>query len=67
MWSNAECWPFFQDDSRAKEEKEEGDQEEMEETENRGKTSHDATGAVQSESTQDDAAGNNDQEEVRCV
>ena len=39
----------------------------MEETENRGKTSHDATGAVQSESTQDDAAGNNDQEEVRSV
>lgn len=39
----------------------------MEEAEDRGKTSHDATGAVQSESTEDDTAGNNDQEEVKGV
>ena len=39
----------------------------MEEVEDRGKTSHDATGAVQSESAEDDTGGNNDQEEVKCL
>ena len=49
------------------EEKEAGEKEDMEEAEDRGKSSHDAAGAVESESVEDNTAGNNEQEEVRLV